>query len=288
MTSSVRPARHRDGVPVYEYSTAAHTEPVAVVRLSSPDTLFENRRHIHDFPLLTYLSESGSVYVVAAGEPIEPVLIRGRLDAVAVFFDPATLGDGTRSPLPTWRSHPLLFPFLHGGTAGLLHLQVPPDRKMFWVNVIDAIEAELSTRREGYRQAALAHLTLLLIDLARMTDDVATDLRRSGEPLIAEVFALIERRMGEPLSLRDVAAEVGLTPGHLTTVVRRRTGRTVQEWIVERRMTEARALLDGTELSVAEIARRIGIGDPAYFARVFRRHHGQSPRRWRGLPDHQM
>ena len=288
MASSVRPARHRDGVPVYEYSTAAHTEPVAVVRLSSPDALFEKRRHIHDFPILTYLDQSGSVYVVAAGEPIDPVVIQDRLDAVAVFFDAAALGDGTRSPWPSWRSHPLLFPFLHGGTGGLLHLQVPPDRKAFWAGAISAMEAELSAGREGYRQATLAHLTLLLIDLARMTDDVAADLRRSGEPLIAEVFALIERRMGEPLSLRDVAAELGLTPGHLTTVVRRRTGRTVQEWITERRMTEARTLLDGTELTVAEIARRVGIGDPGYFARVFRRHHGRSPRHWRASPDHQM
>ena len=160
-----------------------------------------------------------------------------------MFFDPAALNDGARSPWPTWRSHPLLFPFLHGHTGGLLQLQVPPQRKSFWDNTIESMEAELDARREGYREAALAHLTLLLIDLARMADDVVGDLRRSGEPLIADVFAVIDRRIAEPLSLRDVARELGLTPGHLTTVVRRRTGRTVQEWIIERRMAEARALL---------------------------------------------
>jgi hypothetical protein len=32
---------------------------------------------------------------------------------------------------------------------------------------------------------------------------------------------------GQPLSLRDVPREVGLTAGHLSTVVRRRTGRTI-------------------------------------------------------------
>ena len=73
-----------------------------------------------------------------------------------------------------------------------------------------------------------------------------------------------------------------MTPGHLTTVVRRRTGRTVQEWIIERRMAEARSLLSDTELPVGEIARRVGMSDPGYFSRLFRRTHGTSPREWRG------
>jgi AraC-like DNA-binding protein len=114
-----------------------------------------------------------------------------------------------------------------------------------------------------------------------MTDDVVGDLRRSGEPLIADVFAVIDRRIAEPLSLSDVARELGLTPGHLTTVVRRRTGRTVQEWITERRMADARALLSTTGLPISEVARQVGIADPGYFARLFRTTHGVSPRSWR-------
>lgn len=279
MTQSVRMVRQRDGVPVYAYPSDPVTPPVSVIRLR-PGGLPENGRHIHDFPILTYLSESASVYVVAAGETIEP-WVGERADGVGVFFDPAALNEGGRSPWPTWRSHPLLFPFLHGRAGGLLHLQVPPHRKAFWDNAIESMEAELLARQEGYREAVLAHLTLLLIDLARMTDDVVGDLRRSGEPLIADVFAVIDRRIAQPLSLRDVARELGLTPGHLTTVVRRRTGRTVQEWITERRMADARALLSATDLPISEVARRVGIADAGYFARLFRATHGVSPRSWR-------
>ena len=70
---------------------------------------------------------------------------------------------------------------------------------------------------------------------------------------------------------------------HSCTVrpVRRRTGRTVQEWIIERRMAEARSMLEGTDLPVAEIARRVGVFDPGYFSRRFTRTHGISPRKWR-------
>ncbi len=280
MIEQVRLVRHRSGVPVYDYAGGPVTPPVSVLRLG-PDGVPDKGRHIHDFPLLTYLPRRGSVYVVAAGEPIDPARVDGLDEAIAVCFDPAALGEGARSPWPTWRSHPLLFPFLHDGTGGLLQLHVSESRKPFWNNMIESIEAELLGRREGYRQAALAHLTLLLIDLARMTDDVVGDLRRSGEPLIADVFAMIERHVDRPLSLKDVADEVGLSAGHLTTVVRRRTGRTVGEWIIERRMAEASALLGTTDLPIAEVARRVGIEDAGYFARLFRRTYGVSPRAWR-------
>ena len=281
MAPAARLVRHRDGIPVYDYPTDPVTPPVTVVRLR-PGSLPEKRTHIHDFPILTYQPATASVHVAAAGAAIDPAWARDRTEGVAVFFDPAALGDGTRSPWPTWRSHPLLFPFLHGHTGGLLRLQVPDARKSFWQDTIASMEAELGSRRNGHRQAVLALLTLLLIDLARMTDDVVGDLRRSNEPLIADVFAVIERRVGQPLSLKDVAGELGLTPGHLTTVVRRRTGRTVQEWIIERRMAEARALLSGGDLPIAEVARRVGMPDAGYFARLFRTTHGVSPRSWRG------
>jgi AraC family transcriptional activator of pobA len=279
MPPSSQLVRHRDGVPVYQYRADSDTPPVSVVRVG-PDDLLEHRAHIHDFPVLWY--GEGQVYVVAPGAVIDPAQVPHRNTGVGIFFDPAALDGDGRSPWPAWQAHPLLFPFVHGLSGGLLRLDVPAERRAVWDAAIGSIETELASRQQGYREAALAHLTLLLIDVARLAGDVVGDLRRSGEPLLAEVFTVIDRRRGEPLSLRDVAREVGMTPGHLTTVVRRRTGRTVQEWIIERRMAEARSLLAGTDLPVGEVARRVGMSDPGYFSRQFRRTHGTSPRRWRG------
>ena len=277
-----RLVRHQDGVPVYQYLADFDTPPVSVVRPAGPDDFLEHRVHIHDFPVLWYAA--GLVYVVAPGAAVDPAQVAHRNDGVGIFFDPAALDGDGRSPWPAWQAHPLLFPFVHGQSGGLLQLEVPRARRSVWDTAIGAIETELASRPQGYRQAALAHLTLLLVDVARLASDVVDNFRRSGEPLLADVFAVIERRHAEPMSLRDVAREVGMTPGHLTTVVRRRTGRTVQEWIIERRMAEARSLLADTDLSVGEVARRVGMSDPGYFSRQFRRTHGTSPRRWRGSP----
>ncbi|KLO43457.1 AraC family transcriptional regulator [Mycobacterium nebraskense] len=281
MTRPARMVRRRAGVPIYEYRVDPDTPPVSVVR-SGPEDFIERGRHIHDFPALWYLPAAGLVYVAAAGQVLDPGRLELRDAGVAVFFDPAALGEDARSPWPAWRAHPLLFPFLHGQVGGILRLDVPAARRSAWDAAIRSIETELGARQDGYRQAALAHLTLLLIDLARLAGPVVAELRRSGEPLLAEVFDVIDRRHAEQVSLRDVAGELGITPGHLTTVVRRRTGRTVGEWITERRMAEARTLLAETDLPIAEVAGRVGIGDPGYFSRLFGRTHGVSPREWRG------
>jgi AraC-like DNA-binding protein len=63
--------------------------------------------------------------------------------------------------------------------------------------------------------------------------------------------------------------------------VRKRTGKTVQEWIIERKLVEARKLLAESDLPVASVARSVGFADPAYFTRMFTREVGMPPRRWR-------
>jgi AraC family transcriptional regulator, transcriptional activator of pobA len=51
---------------------------------------------------------------------------------------------------------------------------------------------------------------------------------------------------------------VAQSSGHLATLMKDRTGRTVGEWITERRMREARRLLLDGDLTVGGIAARLG------------------------------
>lgn len=70
---------------------------------------------------------------------------------------------------------------------------------------------------------------------------------------------------------------------YLTDLVRRETGRTVLNWILERRMAEARCLLLETARSVNQIAEAVGYLDTGYFIRLFRRSNGKTPQAWRLL-----
>jgi len=131
---------------------------------------------------------------------------------------------------------------------------------------LNSLDSELRGRRDDYREAALAYLTLLLVGVSRLAAEVVEDLRLNDELLLAEVFAFVEERYRDPVSLKDLARAVSLSPGYLTTVVRRKTGRTVLEWIAERRLAQARRLLSETDLALEEVGHRVGYRDPGYFA----------------------
>ncbi|TVQ11848.1 MAG: response regulator [Leptolyngbya sp. DLM2.Bin27] len=101
------------------------------------------------------------------------------------------------------------------------------------------------------------------------------------EPKLAKVFHFIEAHYRQPISLGDVAQEAGYSPAYLTNLVQSHTGRTVKQWIIERRMAEAKTLLTTTDQSVRHIAEASGYSDAAYFTRQFRQIHGASPQAWR-------
>ena len=182
----------------------------------------------------------------------------------------------------TWWGNPLLSPFVAAGTApAYARFHVPEPDQPRWAGRLAEMEREQGARAEGWQDVVGALLQVVLVELARLAAPFTAGLRQQSDTLLAEAFEVIEARHRERLSTADVAAAVGLTPGYLTTLVRRRTGRTVLDWILERRMAAARELLLASDLSAEEVARRVGFSDPAYFNRRFRQHHGVAPGRWR-------
>lgn len=292
---------HEEPLPVYGYERVPGIPPVQVTRLDA-DALKDvepGHAHAHHFLVLAYFDRgggslrigrgewsvcTGDAYVVAPGEVVgvgENVAGLARARGWAASFPPEGIGPSAPGALLAWRAHPLLLPFARGAASGAHRFSVPRAERQAWSRHFRELERELAARRDGYGEAVLARLTLLLVELARLASDVVGDLALRDEPLLAEVFGIIEARHRERLSLADVASALGLTPGHLTTVVRRKTGRTVQHWILERRLAEARRLLVETDWTVAEVGRSAGFADPVYFSRCFRRAHGTTPLRWR-------
>ncbi|WP_298843908.1 AraC family transcriptional regulator [uncultured Roseobacter sp.] len=95
----------------------------------------------------------------------------------------------------------------------------------------------------------------------------------------------VEAHFGDALSVSDYARLTGVSPAHLTRVCKRLLGITPNELVRQRRMVEARRLLEFTRHSVAEIAARSGFQDPAFFSRTFRQQNGQSPGSFRAEKD---
>lgn len=287
--------RRIGGAPVFGYRRIPGMPPVRVFRQDRSALPAAVTPHAHDFLVLGFVVagtgavrldgrrwrlQPGDLFLVAPTEVIDidhAAADPGPVETWTALFPPDAIDPDA---LRAWRDHPLLAPFVRSG-GGIQRIPVPePDRARL-LDHYRELDRELRDRRDGFAEAALARLTLLLVDVRRLAADIPGGLRLRDEPLLADAFDVIEARFAQPISLRDVAAAVAVTPAHLTTVVRRKSGRTVQQWITERRMIEARRLLAGTTLSVAAIAGRVGFTDPGYFTRVFRRDHGLSPQAWR-------
>jgi AraC-like DNA-binding protein len=255
--------------------------------------------HTHDFFLVVYFEgEGGALYVesrdwpVAAGDvflvaPGDVVGIGADVAGLhaargtAVWFTTEALGPAPAGCMAAWQAHPLLLPFAQPPAGTPKHLCVPVAERAAWSARLRAIDTEFRKRRHAQVDATAAHLTLLLVDIARLAQLAGDHTPVPPEPVVAEVLAYIDAHYQDPISLRHVAQAVNLSRGHLTTVFGRKTGRTVHALITQRRFAEARRLLADTSLAVDEIAPQVGYRDASYFARVFRRHHDTSPLEWR-------
>jgi AraC family transcriptional activator of pobA len=284
----------RSSVPTLSYPRLPGVPPVSVTRFPGAQ-LASHARHAHDFLVLTYFDRgggslaldgrehtiaAGDAFVIAPGVTVGPAGL-GEASGWGAFFPPDVVETGAPGAFLSWRAHPLLFPFVRPEAGGALHLRVPAEQQPAWGERFRALYTEVRERRDGSNEAVLAHLTLLLVAASRLAADVTGALRLKDEPLLAAVFGVIEARFAESLTLADVARAVSLTPPHLTTTVARKTGRTVQQWIAERRLAEARRLLTTTDLNVAAVGAAAGYPDASYFIKVFRRAHGVTPRQWR-------
>lgn len=96
-----------------------------------------------------------------------------------------------------------------------------------------------------------------------------------------DVFSFIEGNYCRAITLGEVAQAVGYSAAYLTNQVGKETGKTVSQWIIERRMLAARSLLEKTEQSIEKISEAIGYQNACHFSRQFRKYHETTPQSWR-------
>lgn len=130
---------------------------------------------------------------------------------------------------------------------------------------------------------------LLQAVLATLSDHVAEGApalpRTEENEKVAMCRMAVLYHLTDPsLSVHMLADTVHLTPDYLSHLFHRETGQTLTAFINRERIANARKLLEsreGAPLNISEVSWACGYADPGYFARVFRREAGQSPREYR-------
>ncbi|MEU6124717.1 AraC family transcriptional regulator [Streptomyces sp. NPDC047123] len=174
-------------------------------------------------------------------------------------------------------------------------LDLAPDAAEWTARLIAELDGEYRSGADGFPSVLRALLHVLIVRAARLPAPLAAPVPllpppvppRESAPLapapsrpvsVAEDFVtLLGATGGAPRSVRSCAERLGVSVSYLSEAVKASTGRTPGELIRQARVHEAKRLLLRTELSVRQVADRVGFADPAYFCRFFRRETGASP-----------
>ena len=162
----------------------------------------------------------------------------------------------------------------------------------------DETDGGVQSGDEG-RAPALLQLGEFILSRFAQTPPQPRPMRLLAELLIEQVtlalsgpaagvshrVRLAQRYAAEHLSQRlgvdDLARAAGCSRATLTRLFARELGSGPAAWLSRRRIERACELLRSTSLPIHAVARQVGMDDPYYFARCFRRHMDQTARQYR-------
>jgi AraC-like DNA-binding protein len=124
---------------------------------------------------------------------------------------------------------------------------------------------------------------LLATALGLLKPPPAQSVRRGGltPRQLQRVTEMMEARLAETVSLRELAAQANLSPSYLCRAFRASTGCAPHQWQTTARIRRAQQLLLDGDMPLAQIATVVGFTDQAHFTRVFSRTVSETPGAWR-------
>jgi len=113
------------------------------------------------------------------------------------------------------------------------------------------------------------------------------DWRKTGvktrDRRVQVVRVLLEGSFDRKLGLRDMSAEVNLSPWRLAHLFKSETGMSPQRYLTLVRLQRAKVQLETSFLSVQEIGAAVGIPNPSQFTKSFKAAYGMTPVEYRKI-----
>lgn len=98
---------------------------------------------------------------------------------------------------------------------------------------------------------------------------------------IQEVMDYVEDNFNEDISLKGIAEIVHLNASYLSSLFKEELNMTFSEYLTRRRIQEAKRLLMQTDLTINEIAEKVGYQTAKYFIKIFKQYENTTPNSYR-------
>ncbi len=144
-------------------------------------------------------------------------------------------------------------------------------------------EELLRAYRGGDLRAALRLKGCVYAALAAFVGAYGAMLRPMGSysPLTHAAFRLIKRELSSHLTLKDIAAALGINPSTLGKRFRAETGLAISDYMDSLLMQQLQRRLLAGDSTLSEIADELGFCDQFYMSRYFKQRQGETPSAYR-------
>lgn len=168
-------------------------------------------------------------------------------------------------------------------------------RKSFFVKVeecpaiaalIRAIFVEMQHRSAHYRECVRGMAYALLFEIARFND--MGEEQSAGKSISLQLGSAIEyvdKNYPNNFKISDLANECHMSETHFRRIFQEKMNMTPVEYVNFVRVRKACELIDKTDISMEDVAEKVGFVTPSTFNRNFRRIIGTSPYQWKKRPD---
>ncbi|MDX2187275.1 MAG: helix-turn-helix domain-containing protein [Opitutaceae bacterium] len=135
---------------------------------------------------------------------------------------------------------------------------------------------------DGSSREALARvLQAVAVQVARGFTEHLVTPAGSAPAIVEQAYRIVHAEFNQPLRVPLVAGRLGVSAAHLSRTFHRATGLRLVDYISRYRAERARGMLQDSDSTIANIARRCGFNSVSQFNRVFRATFGHAPRQLR-------
>lgn len=151
------------------------------------------------------------------------------------------------------------------------------------LRIFERLDEEIFGQAPEYRLMIRAHLSGLWIQLYRLIKDRHDIVNRDQSPSLTHFrhFQKLIKQATYPKSIPDFADELNISAVHLNRICQSVVGKSALDLIQEHQIEEAKKYLRYTSYSISEIAFLLKFEYPNYFAKLFRKITGMSPKAFR-------
>jgi len=145
--------------------------------------------------------------------------------------------------------------------------------------LLEIIEQEYKAESYGYLEYIRCALVEVLILTARKIGQQPASGARSG--VVRELKRFADANYTKPIKLRDGAAELGYSATYLSQKFSSEMGMSFTDYLHQLRLQHGCRLLEGTDLTVAQIAEQVGYDGAKYFTQIFKKQLATTPGKFR-------